>query len=56
MRRTYSREQKTEIIHQYHTGVTLTQLSNRTGVARGTLYKWVKQSTECQKQERKHKK
>ena len=32
MRRMYSREQKTEIIHQFHTGVTLTQLSNKTGV------------------------
>ena len=43
MRKTYSQEQKLDVIHQYHTGITLTELSKKTGIARSTLYAWLKE-------------
>lgn len=42
MRKTYSKEQVSEIIERYYTGVSPTVLSNETGIARSTIYAWIK--------------
>lgn len=42
MKEAYSKEQKDEIINQYYTGVTPTELSNETGIARSTIYACLK--------------
>ena len=53
MKKHYSKKQKAEIITQYLSGKTILELSKEHGVARSTLYNWVNQSQDCQKQERK---
>lgn len=41
MRKTYSKEQVSEIIERYYAGVSPTVLSNETGIARSTIYAWI---------------
>lgn len=53
LKRIYSNETKTEIVKKYLSGVTATELINEYGVARSTIYKWIKESSDCQKQEHK---
>ena len=52
MRKNYSIEQKSEIIRRYLSGHTITELSLEYGMSHSTLYKWIEQSPNCQKQER----
>ena len=42
MRKNYSDEQKIAITNQYLIGLTIFELSNQTGVARSTIYAWLK--------------
>ncbi len=42
MRKAYSKEQISEIIERYYTGASPTMLSNETGIARSTIYAWIK--------------
>ena len=44
MRKNYSQEQQKEIIKMYSSGVTVTELSNRYGIARSTIYSWLNDS------------
>lgn len=41
MRKNYSQEQQKEIIKMYSSRVTVTELSNRYGIARSTIYSWL---------------
>ena len=52
MKKNYSKEQKAEIIRRYLSGHTITELNLEYGVSRSTIYKWIEQSPDCQKQER----
>lgn len=42
MRKVYTNEQKADIINRYYNGVTPTELSNKSGIARSTIYAWIK--------------
>lgn len=42
MRKTYSNKQKQEIIEKYNAGITPTELSNNSGIAKSTIYVWLK--------------
>ncbi len=42
MRKTYSKKQKQEIIEKYYAGMTPTELSKDSGIARSTIYAWLK--------------
>lgn len=42
MKKFYSQEQQTEIIKLYSSGNTVTELSNKYGIARSTIYSWLK--------------
>ena len=42
MRKVNTNEQKTDIINRYYNGVTPTDLSNKSGIARSTIYAWIK--------------
>ena len=53
MKKYYSEKQKAEIITQYLSGKTILELYKEHGVARSTLYRWIDESSDCQKQERK---
>ena len=53
MRKNYSKEQKSNVIKKYMSGETITELNSEFGISRSTLYKWIDESTDCQKQERK---
>lgn len=44
MRKNYSKEQRTKIIELYSSGTTVTELSNKFGIARSTIYSWLKDS------------
>ena len=44
MRKNYSKEQQTKIIELYSSGTTVTELSNRYGIARSTIYSWLNDS------------
>ena len=44
MKKYYSQEQQTEIIKLYSAGNTVTELSNLYGIARSTIYSWLKDS------------
>ena len=44
MRKNYSKEQQSEIIKLYSSGNTVTELSNRYGIARSTIYSWLNDS------------
>ena len=52
MRKYYSKQQKSEIVNKYLSGHTISKLSSEHGISRSTLYKWIEQSPDCQKQER----
>ena len=41
MKKSYSKEEKANIIKQYESGVSITSIHKSTGVARSTLYNWV---------------
>lgn len=41
MRKVYSKEQMSNIIERYYTGVSPTVLSNETGIARSTIYAYI---------------
>ena len=41
MKKSYSKEEKENIIKQYESGVSITSIHKSTGVARSTLYSWV---------------
>lgn len=53
MKKIYSNETKAEIIKKYLSGVTASDLIKKYGIARSTLYKWIKASSDCHKQEHK---
>lgn len=53
MKKYYSEKQKAEIINQYLSGNTVTILSKEYDIARSTIYKWIKEYTDSEKQERK---
>ena len=44
MKKYYSKEQQSEIIKLYSSGNTVTELSNRYGIARSTIYSWLNDS------------
>ncbi len=44
MRKNYSKQQQTEIVKLYSAGNTVTKLSNQYGIARSTIYSWLKNS------------
>ena len=44
MRKNYSKQQQAEIINSYAAGNTVTELSNRYGIARSTIYSWLNDS------------
>ena len=52
MRKNYTAEEKQAVIDKYRSGVAILEISNVTGIARSTIYKWIEQSPDCQKQER----
>ncbi len=41
MKKSYSKQDKEEIIKQYESGVSITSIHNSTGIARSTLYSWI---------------
>lgn len=41
MKKSYSKEEKENIIKQYESGVSITSIHKATGVARSTLYNWI---------------
>lgn len=53
MKKNYSEKQKSEIISRYLSGNSVTKLSAEYHIARSTIYEWIKESAECEKQERK---
>ncbi len=53
MKKNYSEKQRSEIINRYLSGNPVTKLCSEYGIARSTIYKWIEESTECQKQEQK---
>lgn len=53
MKKNYLEKQKSEIISRYLSGNSVTKLSTEFDIARSTIYKWIKESAECEKQERK---
>lgn len=53
MKKNYSKEQKSEVINKYLSGQSVTKLSSELGISRSTLHKWIAESTDCQKQERR---
>lgn len=52
MKKIYPTEQKQEIIKRHLCGVTITELSRETGVARSTLYYWLEEYNNGIKTER----
>ena len=42
MRKVYSKRQISEVIEHYYTGISPTVLSHETGIARSTIYAWIK--------------
>ena len=52
MKKIYTAEQKQEIIKRHLCGVTITELSRETGVARSTLYYWLEEYNNGIKTER----
>ena len=44
MKKNYSKQQQTEIVKLYSAGNTVTELSNRYGIARSTIYSWLNDS------------
>ncbi len=53
MKKYYSKKQKDSIIKQYLSGVSVVDLCKSSGIARSTIYSWIKESTECKKQEKR---
>lgn len=53
MKKNYTKEEKERIIIKHLSGKTVTELYSEFGIARSTIYKWIEQSSECEKQERK---
>ena len=49
MNKQYSDNQKNEIVEKYLSGVSVSDLSKQTGVARNTIYSWIKKSKSAQK-------
>ncbi|MBO4898295.1 MAG: transposase, partial [Clostridia bacterium] len=47
MKKSYSKEEKANIIKQYESGVSITSIHKSTGVARSTLYNWVNEFRPC---------
>ena len=43
MPKNYSKEEKGKVINLYSTGVSVTQISKENGVARSTIYDWIKE-------------
>ncbi len=52
MKKIYTAERKQEIIKRHLCGVTITELSKETGIARSTLYAWLKEYNNGIKEER----
>ena len=50
MNKQYSDNQKNEIIEMYLSGMSVSDLSKQTGVARSTIYSWIKKSKSAQKE------
>ena len=53
MRKNYSQEQKSVIVNSYLSGKTISELNSEFGVSRSTIYKWIDESSKCQKPDRK---
>lgn len=53
MRKNYSQEQKSGIVNSYLSGKTISELNSEFGVSRSTIYKWIDESSKCQKPDRK---
>lgn len=53
MKKNYSEKQKSEIISRYLSGNSVTKLSAEYHIAQSTIYEWIKESAECENQERK---
>ena len=53
MRKNYSQEQKAGIVNSYLSGKTISELNSEFGVSRSTIYKWIDESSKCQKPDRK---
>lgn len=52
MKKHYSSNQKKAIVKSYLSGVSVSDLSKQSNIARSTIYKWIEQSPDCKKQER----
>ncbi len=52
MKKYYNSDNKKAIVKSYLSGVSVSGLSKQSNVARSTIYKWIKESPDCQKQER----
>ena len=44
MKKLYTEEQKTEILQRYWSGESVSSISADTGVAKSTLYKWIREA------------
>lgn len=53
MKKVYTEKEKSEIIRRYLSGITVTKLNTETSISRSTIYKWIQESKECKKHERK---
>ena len=53
MRKNYSQEQKSGIVNSYLSGKTISELNSEFEVSRSTIYKWIDESSKCQKPDRK---
>ena len=49
MRKSYSKQDKENIIKQYESGVSITSMHNSTGIARSTLYNWINEHNSSKK-------
>ena len=46
MKKTYSKQEKAKIIKQYKGGASISLIQQTTGVARSTLYRWIKEQSQ----------
>lgn len=53
MRKNYTAEQKQAVIDQYFSGVTITEISKETGIARSTIYNWIEAHSKRKKESSK---
>lgn len=44
--KTYSKEEKTQVLNDYKKGGHITDISKRMGISRGTIYRWIEQANQ----------